>query len=295
MLTGPSSTVQTGDLSPTVLFCHRFPDDYGLTLETFPQLPLRRTYDYELEIYLTDAGSMRLSEEQFNLQRGAVVFRRPGVLTQALAPYRCCSIIIDMTGRTGKNRDSYTHKAPQQIQPDYRNAFLDSILSVTIPEETEKLIYLFDRAYTEYQANWPQTPVILRAYVLEILHALYLEATRQKDPVLIHPRKFHKSIRRATAFIHENYARKLLLQEIAEYVGLSANYLSRLFIDCMGINISTYITNTRVQKARELLVYTTLPVADIATLCGFDSQAYFIYVFNRVFNMTPGRFRTQSI
>jgi len=287
--------IATAEIAPTVLFCHHFPDDYGLSVDTFPQLPLRRTYDYEIELILTDSGSMLLDDRQYQLRRGSVIFRRPGIRAQALAPYRCCSVVVDITGKSGKSRDNYIFKSPQQVQTDYRNPILDHIAPLTDSDETEKLVYLFDRIYKEFKANWPQTPLILRGYVLEILYTLYAEAIRVREPASVQPKRHHKAIRKATQYINENYAGKIKLSDIAAYAGLSANYLSRLFIDCMGVNLSAFICSIRVQKAKELLIYTSLPIADIAGLCGFESQAYFIYVFNRIFQTTPGKFRTQYV
>jgi AraC-like DNA-binding protein len=268
-----------------------FPDEYGFDLDNFPQMPLRRTYDYELEVILSDGGYMTLGNDKLALKRGAVIFRHPGCKTQALDPFRCYSVIIDMTGKSGKNRDTYIHKAQQQVQTDYQNQILNGIRPITYSEDSEKLIHLFTKIYKEYKANWPHTTIILRSYVLEILYILYADAISQQIPVLNHPKQYHKAVHKATEFINSNYAKKLTLPDIADYIDLSANYFSRLFTQCMGVSLSTYIINIRLQKAKELIIYTNLSIGQIANLCGFDSQAYFISMFHRQFLMTPGKFR----
>ena len=96
-------------------------------------------------------------------------------------------------------------------------------------------------------------------------------------------------------YINANYAKKLTLHDITSYVDLSANYFSRLFANCMGVTLSTYIMNVRLQKSKELITYTNLHIWEIANLCGFESQAYFIHAFKRYFKMTPGKFREKNI
>lgn len=286
-----SAHLAESDLSPTVLFCHLFPDDYGMTLDGFPELPLRKTYDYELEIYLTDGGSMLLGDKILDLQRGSVIFRRPGERTQALNPYRCYSVIVDLAGQSNKSRENYIHKAPQEIQTNYHNSVLDSIQPLTNSYESERLLTLFEKIYREFKANWRHTPIILRAYVLEIIYILYTHTLSDSSAIPSGSIQYHKSVRKSLDYIGANYNKKLLLSDIADYVGLSPNYFSRLFVDCMGQNLSVYIMNLRLQKAKELIMYTNLPVGDIAYHCGFESPAYFISSFHQYYGITPGIYR----
>jgi len=283
--------ISTLEISPTILFAYRFPDDYGFTMENFPKLTGRRMYDYEIEIYLTDGGSILLEDKVYPLQRGSVIFRRPGQWAQTRGPLQCYCIVLDITGKTMKMSDSYVHRAPQPLQPQYRNAFLDNIQPLTEVNEPERLIYLFEQTRKEFRNNWPHTPLILRSNALEILYTLYADTMLKDYTSIDRPIYYHKAIRKAAEYINANYAKKITLMKIADYVGLSTNYLSRLFTDCMGITLSAYLMNVRLRRAKELLIYTQLHVWEVANLCGFESQAYFISAFKRKFQLTPRQLR----
>lgn len=287
-----NESISLSQISPIVLHCHTFPDDYGFTLENFPKLPLRRAIDYELEVILTDGGYMLVGDERYYMQRGAVVFRRPGSRTNALNPYRCISVIIDMLGNSGYVENKYNYNQPKPRQYDYKNPILDYILPYTVSaNESERLIHLFMKIRNELQPELPHTPLILRTYVLEILTTLYSIAVAKNNSRHLQPLLYHKAVEKAIKYININYAKKLRLEEIADHVSLNADYLSRLFINYTGTKISRYIQDVRMQKAKELLIFTDLTIGVIASLCGFESAAYFSYVFKRCFKATPGNYR----
>lgn len=290
-----SDSITVSQISPTLLHCHTFPDDYGFTLENFPKLPLRRALDYELEIILTDGGYMLVGNDKFHMQRGAVVFRRPGTKTNALNPYRCISVIIDMLGHSCYDENKYSYNEPRQKQYDYKNPVLDCILPYTVSNKSEHLIRLFENIRNELEPEFPHTPLIMRAYILEILAILYEAAAGQDNLNNLKPFMYHKAVQKTIKYINMNYAEKITLKELSAYVNLNADYLSRLFINFTGTKISQYIQDTRMQKAKELLIFTDLTIGEIACRCGFKSMAYFSCVFKHYFNETPGNYRKRQV
>ncbi|SDX97622.1 response regulator [Paenibacillus sp. CF384] len=103
--------------------------------------------------------------------------------------------------------------------------------------------------------------------------------------------------RKVTEFIlrtiHNEYKRDLSVEELAESVYLSPNYLSHLFKKQVGVSIIKYITNTRMKKAKELLAETNKKVADISEETGYSNMAYFCSLFKSHFGMTPTQFREE--
>lgn len=84
------------------------------------------------------------------------------------------------------------------------------------------------------------------------------------------------------------------VQLIAECVGFTPAYTSRLFRQSTGKSIVDYINDTRIQKARELLVSTNLNVNDIVERTGFTNAQYFHKVFKKTFGVTPNDMRRQK-
>lgn len=83
----------------------------------------------------------------------------------------------------------------------------------------------------------------------------------------------------------------LTLHAVAAHVGLSSNHFSYIFKQRMGVNFIKYLTNVRVDYARELLRTTDLSGAQIAEKVGFNDPNYFSVVFKKICGMTPREYR----
>ena len=94
-------------------------------------------------------------------------------------------------------------------------------------------------------------------------------------------------------YIDEHLSEKVSRTEIADYVALSENYLSRLFHKENGCSISDYILQKRMNMAKKLLVQTKLPVSAIGEQVGYETTTYFIRVFKREIGMTPKDYRKE--
>ena len=81
------------------------------------------------------------------------------------------------------------------------------------------------------------------------------------------------------------------MEELARRAGVSADYLTRLFRQEIGITPSDYIGTARVKKARFLLESTDQSIDGIAELCGYGSAAYFIKRFREKTGVTPKKYR----
>lgn len=99
--------------------------------------------------------------------------------------------------------------------------------------------------------------------------------------------------KRAIAYLHQNYARSLARWEIAEGVGVSEDYLSRVFNRELGISPWDYLNRYRICQARELLRLTHDSISRISRRVGFSDPAYFSRVFHRITGMSPRAYREQ--
>ena len=67
-------------------------------------------------------------------------------------------------------------------------------------------------------------------------------------------------------------------------------YISQLIKNETGLNYTQYITELRIEKAKELLTNTKLSLAEISEAVGFNDYFYFIKKFKREVGVTPGKF-----
>lgn len=101
-----------------------------------------------------------------------------------------------------------------------------------------------------------------------------------------------KAIERVQAFLEDNYASKeVSLQQVADHVGFSKNYLSNLFKQETGTTIWNYLLDVRMKKAREMLLNTDLKLYEIADRLGYSEQIYFSRMFKERYGLSPLEFK----
>ena len=92
-------------------------------------------------------------------------------------------------------------------------------------------------------------------------------------------------------FIQEHYRENISAAELSERFGLSANYISNLLKASLGIRYNDYVTQLRLNHAKELLLSTRLSVKEITTACGYYSQSHFTKLFLEHMGCTPAEYR----
>ena len=93
-------------------------------------------------------------------------------------------------------------------------------------------------------------------------------------------------IRKCVAYINKNLSEKITVNSLADYCGLSSDYLSHLFKEEMGMNLSTYITHQKLELAQALL-FEGYDNEKICYMLGFSSQSHFISLFKKEYGITP--------
>ncbi|RHW42857.1 response regulator [Neobacillus notoginsengisoli] len=102
-----------------------------------------------------------------------------------------------------------------------------------------------------------------------------------------------KKLRRARAFMEENYAQAISLEDAAEHVGLSPFYLSKLFKEHFSVNFIDYLTQLRVEKAKALMLNPTHSLKEICFNVGYKDPNYFSRVFKKSTGLSPSEYRRQ--
>ncbi|MDF2594796.1 MAG: hypothetical protein K0R69_1137 [Clostridia bacterium] len=98
-------------------------------------------------------------------------------------------------------------------------------------------------------------------------------------------------MKKAMEYIDENYYKKISLEDIANYINLSKHYVSYLFKKETGINISSYINEIRIEKAKQMIVQREYKIKEIFEKIGFSDQQYFSKAFKKTTGMTVTQYR----
>lgn len=103
-----------------------------------------------------------------------------------------------------------------------------------------------------------------------------------------------RQIRRAVDYLHANLGDSPRLDDLAAEAGLSPHHFARQFKDVVGEAPHQYLSRLRLEKARDLLGASEMPLVEVALECGFSSQARFSTVFSQATGTTPREFRRQA-
>ncbi|MCU6709671.1 AraC family transcriptional regulator [Paenibacillus sp. J5C_2022] len=109
-----------------------------------------------------------------------------------------------------------------------------------------------------------------------------------------HERQEKDVVKQIQRYVQANIAGDLSLTRIGEVVGHSSAYVSRLYKNNTGMNISDYINELKINKAKEMLVESSFRIQDISKLLGFDNDRYFYRYFKKATNMTPQEYRDRE-
>ena len=102
-----------------------------------------------------------------------------------------------------------------------------------------------------------------------------------------------KPVVQCVDYIYSHIKERITVAVLAEYTGLSESYLSRVFKQNLGISISDYIREKKIEKATHLLRYSDKSIIDIANYLSFSSQSHFIQTFENFTGMTPKKYRNK--
>ena len=92
---------------------------------------------------------------------------------------------------------------------------------------------------------------------------------------------------RAMYYIRGNFEKPLQLTDVAQFCGVSAGYLSRLFSEQLRLSFVDYLTSVRIKVAEGLLLENRLPVKEIAFAVGYQDPNYFSRIFRKQKGIAP--------
>lgn len=102
---------------------------------------------------------------------------------------------------------------------------------------------------------------------------------------------FSQAVVQGMDYIYEHLHQSITVSDVAAHLGLSRSYFSTLFKKETEQSVSAYVTGKRIETAKNMLLYSDIPYAEIAATLAFQSQSHFISVFKRNVGVTPGQYR----
>ena len=140
------------------------------------------------------------------------------------------------------------------------------------PIRTKKLTEAIDRILLSFQKN----PA----------HTSFMQETTQITQ--------NEFIQQALLYIEKHYLENIQVAELAKSLYLNPQYFSRLFKKEMNISFSEFLLLYRLEKSKDMLIHTDLPIYAIASNSGFTDSSYYCKTFKKYVHISPLKFRNQQ-
>jgi transcriptional regulator GlxA family with amidase domain len=98
----------------------------------------------------------------------------------------------------------------------------------------------------------------------------------------------------ALELMESNIATPLDRAAIASRIGLSTRQIDRLFASLLGSSFADHYRTIRLERARNLLLQSTLPITEVALACGFANASHFSRAYSAMFGTPPRRDRAAA-
>lgn len=112
--------------------------------------------------------------------------------------------------------------------------------------------------------------------------------------IAIEEQNLHPCVRDCISYVQEHFGERISLESVADEIGISPYYLSRLMSNDLGITFIEYLTELRMNKATQLAVETKLTIREIAEKTGYANETYFCRVYKKYMGKTIGEIRRNS-
>ncbi|MDO4479228.1 MAG: response regulator [Lachnospiraceae bacterium] len=105
------------------------------------------------------------------------------------------------------------------------------------------------------------------------------------------PQEEERTIHGLTRYLQEHLAEDVSLSVLADEFHLNPQYISQLFKSEIGVNFLAYLTNIRMERAKSLLLTTSMSIAEVSEQAGYGDYRVFTKVFKKNEGVTPSQYR----
>jgi AraC-like DNA-binding protein len=237
------------------------------------------------ELYYLTSGKRKyfLDNALYQLEEGNLLLIPPNVLHRSISMeksnYSRILVNLPATYPEDKVISDYLNKSiPGIINiPSKRRGYFEGLLQKLESES------LKSDEYSEY---------LIRYYINEIVIFINRIVSGAQAPTIINQSDY--IINNASKYIKDNFDKAISLEAVADSVGMSKTYFSKLFRKKTGFGFSDYLTSVRMSEAAKLLNNTNLAVTEIALKCGYNDSAYFTATFRKHNGISPLKYRNST-
>lgn len=241
----------------------------------------RRLADFDLWFVWAGRGRMWLSGgRELALRPGVCVWMRPGERYEAEQDPNdrlgVTFIHFDLQQADGRRPASLPAEVHEMADLTYAAGVLRRIVELC------------------WQAGGTQTRPKATPAAVQLMRGVLMDvssATHSADAVSGTARHHRDLVHRLITRIREAPGESPSVEQLAAEVGYSADHLTRVFRQVLGVTPQTLLVNERISRARQLLTESSLTVQQIADVLGYSSVYFFSRQFKQKTGRSPSRYR----
>ncbi len=235
--------------------------------------PERITDSYEFELCTKGDGFVVINGKKHYRVPGLLVLAKPGQKRYSIGDFECYYIHFNLEA------DDQFQKKVALLPDTYR------------PTDAKRINDIFQIVSGRLFANADNEDYFIKGAVMQLVAEIH----EQLYPLgVFYSGKYERYISEISAakhYIENNYGTKINLNTISEKANLSPNFFRKVFKEIMGVSPHEYLLKIRLKKAKGYLLNTDFPIAEIAAICGFDTQSNLTGTFVKKEGTTPFKYR----
>jgi|GEM_PF-1592106 len=241
--------------------------------------------DYEIHLVEKGEGRFRIGKREFHVKPGDIIF------------------LHSMEGNSFKpDEESFrfvfvTFKFDDSIGSSIMKKLNETLGEEALPfsigdiPEIQQLFYRMHREISLKAEGYMFRLKLLLGMLVVMITDLRKKGDNKEDIQLTVNMGTRELVDKVILLLQRNYSRSIRLDDLGRQVNLHPRYLCTLFRQITGQTVTEYLRDLRIEKAKRLLLYTSLTITEIALDVGFSSSQYFSRVFSRAEGIDPRTFR----
>lgn len=226
----------------------------------------RKTTMFEIELPIKEQGISHINKEQRAVKTDTLICAKPGQTRHTRLPYKCYFIHMMVKGQLCDILS---------LMPDFIKV-----------ENPERYADIFKKLIKYNELGAEKDELIIQSLVLKLIYTLSEESVAA--PFKEKAKSCNMdTIEKVIEYINSNLTSDLSLETVAKIAGFSPIHFHNCFKASTGYTLRSFVENSRIKKAANMLLTTNHTLTEIAYECGFSSQSYFSYAFKRRMNKTP--------
>ncbi|MBQ7097350.1 MAG: helix-turn-helix transcriptional regulator [Clostridia bacterium] len=234
--------------------------------------PPRTVSHFEIEFYTTSGNTSVINGVKYPQEKNNILIARPGDIRYSIDRFEC--FCLHFSTESNSITDAIAH-----------------LPHVFKPHAVKKIAEVFQDLTNACSSRATGAQLLVQAKSLELISILSNEHCEL--PAYKYS-KYSKNIADACEFMAKFFDTNITLEDIAKAANLSPGFFHSTFKLAKQKTPREYLLQIRLSMSKNLLRNTGKSLSEIAFLCGFESQAYFSYVFKKETGLSPKKYRTMQ-